>query len=224
MVGRLAPSFFLLGTPKSGTTFFYEDFARSEQIVEYLPGVGSPEWHSKEPWVFTQGFPVTAGAKQDWLSHYPECPQDKHLVAVDCTPGYFGSQQAPFGIHRAYGGDKHRLVFMVLLREPMSRSHSHYYQYQENGVFQGYFKECLPHQFPKSFRLAVEKRIDTGSMCNCACDSIFEDSMYADSFRRYFKNFESSWFHVVPFQKAVLSEVVSYAWKILHVPKGTGEM
>merc|ERR1719223_2667601 len=147
MVGRLAPSFFLLGTPKSGTTFFYEDFARSEQIVEYLPGVGSPEWHSKEPWVFTQGFPVTAGAKQDWLSHYPECPQGKHLVAVDCTPGYFGSQEAPFGIHRAYGGDKHRLVFMVFLREPMSRSHSHYYQYEENGVFQGYFKECLPHQF-----------------------------------------------------------------------------
>jgi len=224
MLGRLAPKFFLLGVPKSGTTFFFEDFARSDNIVSYKPDKNEPTWHAKEPWTFGDGgFDASTANRKRWLSHYPNCRQDKHLVAVDCTPGYFGSQEAPFSIHKAYKDAKHSLVFMVFLREPVARSHSHYYQYEENGVFQGYFDECRPQQFPKTFALAVEKRITTGSMCNCACDSIFEDSMYADSFRRYFKNFDPSSFHVVPFKQAVLGEAVKYAWDILNVGHGKGE-
>jgi len=222
MMGRLAPKFFLLGTPKSGTTFFFEDFARSKQIVSYQPSDDEPTWHSKEPWVFAGRFEPSA-RKTEWLSHYPKCSQDKHMVAVDCTPGYFGSLYAPFGIEKAYRDSRHTLVFMVFLREPVERTHSHYYQYEENGVLQGYFDECTPQQFPKTFAHAVHTRITTGSMCNCGCDNIFEDSMYVDSFKRYFKNFQSSSFHVVPFKQAVLTEVVDYAWKLLNVAKGTGE-
>merc|ERR1719215_222721 len=221
MMGRLAPKFFLLGTPKSGTTFFFEDFARSDQIVNYRPSDDEPTWHSKEPWTFAGGFAPSLGAR--WLSHYPKCWQDKRMVAVDCTPGYFGDQKAPFGIEKAYGEAKHALVFMVFLREPVARTHSHYYQYKENGVLQGKFGGCSPQQFPKTFAQAVQKRISSGSICNCGCDNIFEDSMYADSFKRYFKNFPSSSFHVVPFKKAVLGEVVDYAWKLLNVAKGKGE-
>merc|ERR1719265_41074 len=69
MKGHLAPKFFLLGTPKSGTTFFFEDFARSEQIVNYQPDDSEPEWHAKEPWVFAGGFDTAQ--TMDWLSHYP---------------------------------------------------------------------------------------------------------------------------------------------------------
>jgi len=222
MMGRLAPKFFLLGTPKSGTTFFFEDFARSEQIVNYQPSADEPSWHSKEPWVFAGHFDADT-RKKAWLSHYPKCTQDKHMVAVDCTPGYFGNPFAPFGIQKAYRDSKHTLVFMVFLREPVKRAHSHYYQYEENGVLNGAFQQCTPEQFPKTFADAAHKRITTGSMCNCGCDDIFEDSMYVDSFKRYFKNFDSSSFHVVPFKQAVLSEVVDYAWEILNVAKGTGK-
>jgi len=221
MMGRVAPQFFLLGTPKSGTTFFFEDFARSDQIVNYRPSGDEPTWHSKEPWTFAGRFAPSSSAR--WLSHYPKCRQDKRMVAVDCTPGYFGDQKAPFGIEKAYGEAKHALVFMVFLREPVARTHSHYYQYKENGVLQGKFGGCSPQQFPKTFAQAVQKRISSGSMCNCGCDNIFDDSMYADSFKRYFKNFDSSSFHVVPFKKAVLGEVVDYTWEILKVARGKGE-
>merc|ERR1719477_87159 len=88
MMGRLAPKFFLLGTPKSGTTFFFEDFVRSKQVVTYKPSEGEASWHSKEPWVFANGFDLSR--KQSWLNHYPNCQQEPRLVAVDCTPGYFG--------------------------------------------------------------------------------------------------------------------------------------
>jgi len=221
MMDRLAPKFFLLGTPKSGTTFFFEDFARSKRIVSYQPADGEPSWHSKEPWVFANGFDLSR--KQSWLSHYPKCTHEKHLVAVDCTPGYFGSSPAPFAIHRVYGQAKDSLVFMVFLREPAERTHSHYYQYRENGVFDGAFKECPVSVFPKTFKQAVEIRLTKKAMCNCACDDIFDDSFYKDAFKRYFKNFASSQFHVVPFKQAVSREVVDYAWEILKVPKGTGE-
>jgi len=220
MEGRLAPKFFLLGTPKTGTTSFYEDFVRSAQIVSYKPAKGEAAWHSKEPWEFSEGFDPSV--KKSWLSHYPKCTQSKHLVAIDCTPGYFGAEPAPFAIHRAYGMAKHNLVFMVFLREPIDRAHSHYYQYQENGVFQGYFDGCSPHQFPKSFKQAVENRLTKKRMCFCSCDNIFEDSMYKDAFKRYFNNFAGSMFHVVPFKQATSGEVVQYAWKILNVAKGHG--
>ena len=48
--------------------------------------------------------------------------------------------------------------------------------------------------------------------------------MYKDAFKRYFKNFQSSMFHVVPFKQAVTGEVVKYAWNVLNVGEGHGEM
>jgi len=221
MMGRLAPKFFLLGTPKSGTTYFFEDFSRSDQIKNYKPGNGEPSWHSKEPWAFWGGF--DDDNKLPWLKHYPECQKDKPMVAVDCTPGYFGDEAAPFAISRIYGWQKTQLVFMVFLREPVERAHSHFYQYLENGVLDGAFEDCPADNFPKLFSGAVEKRLTSGSICNCACDDIFEDSMYADAFRRYFKNFGSSRFHVVPFQFAITAEIVTFTWDVLKVSKGYGK-
>jgi len=221
MMGRLAPKFFLLGTPKSGTTFFFEDFARSDAIISYKPTDNEPSWHAKEPWVFANGFDLST--KRAWLSHYPACTQAKHLVAVDCTPGYFGSQRTPFAIHGAYGAANHDLVFMVFLREPTDRTHSHYYQYVQNGVFNGMFQACPASVYPKTFKQAVEARLSKKAMCDCACNDVFDDSFYKDSFKRYFKNFRSEMFHVVPFKQAISGEVVDYAWKVLNVPKGHGE-
>jgi len=220
MKGHLAPMFFLLGTPKSGTTYFFEDFVRSDQIVSYKPGPGEPEWHAKEPWVFSTSF--LESDKENWVSHYPLCKQSKHVVAVDCTPGYFGSQVAPFAISHAYNGVDHNLVFMVFLREPVERAHSHYYQFLDNGVMDGAFSDCTPKQFPATFKQAVENQLTKKAVCNCGCDSIFAESMYVDAFRRYFAKFSPSSFHVVPFKFAVLREVVEYAWKILRVNKGHG--
>jgi len=221
MDGHLAPTFFLLGTPKSGTTFFYQDFARSPQIIEYQPLDGQPSWRSKEPWEFTSTFNVKY--RDQWLAHYPECPKEEHLVGVDCTPGYFGSKIAPEAIHTAYGDARNNLVFMVFLREPVARAHSHYYQYQENGVLQGYFAGCTPEQFPKTFAVAVENLLSMNAACNCDCDDIFSDSMYMASFERYFHYFGSSGFHVVPFKQAVRPEVVAFTFQLLNVERGDGE-
>lgn len=210
--------FFLLGTPKCGTTFSFEDFACSEQIVNYQPSIDEPSWHSNGPWVFAGRFDADTGRKA-WLSHYTKCTQDKHMVAVDCTPDYFDYQFAPFGIQKAYRDSKHTLVFLAALREPVMRVRSHYYQYEDLGVLNGAFQRRTPEQFPKTFADAAHKRITTGSMCNCGCDDFFEDSMDVDFFKRYFLNLVSSLFLVVSFEQAVLSEVVVYAREILNIAK-----
>lgn len=46
--------------------------------------------------------------------------------------------------------------------------------------------------------------------------------MYADSWRRYFKNFDPSSFRVVPNTQAVLREAVKYAEENLSVGKWKG--
>jgi len=159
---------------------------------------------------------------KEWLSHYPECTQTRQQVAVDCTPGYFGSKVAPPSIAWAYKQAHHKMVFMVFLREPMVRSHAHYYHYKDNGVLNGAFSGCTPQQFPRSFPVAVEHWLSSGSVCDCDCDAMFQDSLYAFSFARYFDHFNATRFHVVPFQYAISSDVVKYTWDILNVEQGTG--
>jgi len=227
VMGRLAPRYFLLGAPKSGTTYFFEDFARSGSVVNYVPGDGEPAWHAKEPWVFADAFNSTSSGssgKQRWLQHYPRCSEARFKVAVDCTPGYFGAPAAPANIRTAYYGDlKYKLVFMVFLRNPIARSHSHYYQYLDNGVLNGNFQNCQANQFPATFQDAVTRGMkNEGSVCGCACDNIFHDSFYVASFKRYFQNFKKSQFHIVPFELAVGEPIVQYTWAVLGLPAGIG--
>lgn len=217
MHGHLAPKFFLLGAPQSGPTHFFERLARSESIVGYMPAGSEPSWYLNESGVFSDGF--NGSTKSKWLSHYPLCQQEKHKVVIDCTPSYFGSEAAPFALRAVYP-PAHKLVFMVFLREPASRAHSHYYLYKDNGVLSGAFPGCTATQFPPTFAHAVELRLTQKFVCNCQCDDIFEQSMYADSFRRYFRNFDSEMFHVVPFKQAITAQVVEYAWEILNVRPG----
>jgi len=224
MHGHLAPKFYLLGTPKSGTTFFFAPFSRSLDIVQYKPGPKEPRFHSKEAWVFAKRWSIKN--KDKWLSHYPTCTAAlSGKVAVDCTPGYFGSSTAPFNIHRAYSPLlRTQIVFMVFLRNPVARTHSHYYQFLDHGVKNGNFKGCAPEQYPPTFQAAAILGMkNRGTICNCACDSMFSNSFYVESFKRYFKNFMPAQFHIVPFNLAIGAGIVEYTWKLLGMrPSSAG--
>lgn len=79
------------------------------------------------------------------------------------------------------------------------------------SVLDGAVVGCPAQDFPKFLRGTAEKRIAMGSICWCACDATFDDSMHADASRRHFKRFGSIWFHIVPFQFASTSEIVAHA-------------
>lgn len=225
MMGHLAPEYFLLGVPKGGTTYFFLNFARSSALVSYKPGPKEQPWHAKEPWFFApHGKPLSW--KLSWLQHYPGCTQKERKVAFDGTPGYFGYPDSAKSIYTFYAGTSQisKLTFMVFLRNPVSRSHSHYYHYVSNGVRNGAFgKGCPADVFPSTFAEAAANLVNTGAMCGkCLCNDVFESSMYAASFREYFKYFSPNQFHVIPFEAAVKPELVEYAWDVLRMPHGQG--
>ena len=220
--GHVAPKYFLLGTPKSGTTYFFAAFSKSPDMASFEPGPTDPAYRAKEANVF--GRPQSAADKDEWLSHYPACSTSVRKVAVDCSPGYFGLQGAPNNILAAYEPPLlRRLVFMVFLRNPMARTHSHYYQYLYMGVLDGHHPGCSPEQFPPSFQAAARRGMTTGgTICDCACDIMFSHSMYAASFERYFQNFMPSQFHVVPFNLALGEDIVTHTWKLLGMRPSYG--
>lgn len=217
-LGHKAPQFFLLGGPKCGTTYFFDAFARSPGVALYKPRPGEPEYHSKEPWVFRANWDVTR--KGAWLDHYPKCEKAKDKVAVDATPGYFGDLSAPHNIKAAYVPDlQPNIVFMVFLRDPVMRTHSHYYQYYDSGVLNGVMKGCTPKQYPATFQKAANLLVQNdGVVCNCDCDGMFNASMYSGGFGRWFNLFEARQFHVVPFGLAIGKPIVEYTWRVLGMP------
>lgn len=226
MDGHFAPELYLLGVPKGGTTYFYQEFVRSNATVRFQPKDGEEPWQEKEAWVFAP-YERDISEKAYWLSHFPACDQWERRVALDATPGYFGCPTAPKIMSAFYAGSHHKasLKFMVFLRNPGKRAQSHFYQYVENGVREGAFGDgCPTYVFPASFKKAVELVLEQGQMCDsCACNDIFEDSMYATSFNNYFQYFRQEQFVVVPFEEAVRAELVMFAWDMLGMPHGTGK-
>lgn len=216
---RLAPQFFLIGVPRSGQARFYKNFVSSPGIVKFSPKSDEPAWHEQEPWIFADGFDL--GDTDEWLSHYPACDRSKRMVAIDCTPGYFGDTKTPWAIANVYrtAGVTHMLQFMVLLRDPVMRLHSHYYHYVDDGVLKDALPDCPSSVFPSSFYSTVKNMLEKNTICNCPCDNLITDSKYAASFKRYFANFFPEQFHVVPFDR-LDKQVVKYAWDMLGVPHG----
>lgn len=210
----LVPEFFLLGAPKSSTTTFVEAFGSSQGIVFYTPGKNEEDWKAKEPWVFATDGPPDAS---DWLSHYPECHENLRQVALDCTPGYLGHPESAHWIYKMYSQDHlaGRIMFMVLLREPIKRMQSHFYHHQSR-------QEC-GDKLPKSFQDSVTNFLDMGKTCDCDCEDATH-SLYAEAFDRYFEFFSPSQFTVVPFLDGITDnlKLATLVWKRLGLPGGSG--
>lgn len=231
MWGHLVPELFLLGAPHGGSDLFFEDFARSRALVHYQLRSGEHPWRVNQSWQFaSESASRTRLRRSDWLSHFPKCTQHDRKVAFDGTLEYFGDRHAAGKIYNLYTTGQttslvSKLTFMVFLREPLSRAHSHYYQYIRSGVREGVYDSCPPEVFPETFSAAVHQVLTTGAMCRkCECNRIFEDSMYVDAFRRYFDLFNPAQFHVVPFKAAMQPALVNHAWDVLRMPHGRGHV
>lgn len=213
---HLVPEFFLLGSSLSGITEFQELFSLHPGIVPATVDKGQPVFRQWESGWFDA--PLTLAEKGDWASHYPGCQHAERKVAVDCTPSYLGNRHAPFSIKKFYPHRLgRRLKFFVFLSEPVARMHAHYYMWKENGATEDLLPGCPKNLFPKSFHHAVTRRMLTGTMCNCSCDNIFQDSMYVDGLKRYFVKFDASQFDIVPHGSTLDEDVVKHAWKSLQL-------
>lgn len=112
-VGRV-PDTFLVGAPKSGTTYLADWLASTPDV--YVPPV-------KEPGFFMEDHQYRRGLEHCASRYYSGAGDEP--VVVDATPWYLYPASVPTRIAEAVGPERARIV--VVLREPVARAVSMYH-------------------------------------------------------------------------------------------------
>jgi len=124
------PNFFIIGAAKAGTTSLY-DLLRGHPEVQ-LPRVKEPHFFSNDS-VFCEGL--------DWYArtHYKEAAGIS--ARGDATPHYFFYEKAAARIAELLPESHHR--FIVVLRNPVDRAYSLYWNMVHEGHESESFEEAL---------------------------------------------------------------------------------
>lgn len=189
--GHLAPEFFLIGAQKAATTSFSAMLAHPNLILPHrLPG--EPSTFGKELHTFCNEKNFKKG-KEFWLSHYPTCTTDTHMVAADMTPEYLQDHHTPWRMKEFYGKQIVQLRFATILRNPAERIHSAYHFYK-NTLDIG----CEYNNLGQTFYDHMLKIINGSDPCN-----FIQGSQYVEHFENFLQVFNSSQFITVPFLEVV---------------------
>eukprot|EP00971_Amphidinium_carterae_P268139 5319728-Amphidinium_carterae.1 len=148
---KLLPNFYLLGSPKCGTSTLARELADAgaASVATLVVGAQSwKEWHFfDEYWIQHKTWDIEAVASK-WYDALPKCEQvpKKLKVVADMTPAYLRSVPLGAGLrpnpkfHRgfseinlpktlkyAYGELSGDVLFVAMLREPVSQMQSMWY-------------------------------------------------------------------------------------------------
>lgn len=134
---RTAPSFFIAGAQKAGTTSLYQFLVDNKYINQTS---------QKELYFFNNQENYEQGEKW-YRSHFP---LSSSLPTCDATANYFESKDAPERIRIHYPNAK----IIILLRNPVDRAFSHYKMAAKFGFEKLSFEEALQRE---DERLAYEQ-------------------------------------------------------------------
>ncbi|CAJ1388699.1 unnamed protein product [Effrenium voratum] len=211
--GHVAPKFFLLGAQKSATTnFAFRLGDVGANIAWAQPGPEEPSFFWKEPHIFNQEN-YRGLTKDQWLAYYPKCNASQNMIAVDATPAYLASYEAPERILSWYGHEvSEKIEFLILLRDPLERMHSSFH-HQKNQPSSPWAS--------MSFAQYVDRVLANYESHGCLTGNVFlEDdnyhcshsdasndplylSMYAANLWPWFRFFRPTQFVVAPFRQYV---------------------
>lgn len=144
------PNLFVIGAPKSGTTTLFEIFKQCNDI--YTPKVKEIHFFSRslvEDSYYSVSIP---DGVENYLSLYNGANGEKFLL--DCSPSYLYSRDAADEI-----SDLGREVkVVIMLRDPVARSVSHYAMDLSKGFVNVPLNEILnnPNAYPKHYYQYVE--------------------------------------------------------------------
>ncbi|BAI89713.1 tetratricopeptide repeat protein [Arthrospira platensis NCB002] len=108
------PNFLIIGTQKGGTTSLYNYLSKHPQVLPCI---------KKEVYFWTMLF----YRGLDWyLSHFPHLATSAKFITGEATPHYLETLEVPQRVWEVFPSMK----LIVLLRNPIIRSFSHYYHWQ----------------------------------------------------------------------------------------------
>ena len=131
--GPAWPNLFVIGAAKCGTTSLHSTLGRHSQV--HMSAV-------KEPHYFAANLHATIRrpSAYDYLSEFRANGGAKFLG--EASPSYLWDQEAPTRIYESLP-DPAEARFLVLLRDPVERAHSHYLMDVREGQQQASFAEAV---------------------------------------------------------------------------------
>jgi hypothetical protein len=183
------PEFLILGAPKCGTTALADALGAHPEL--FVP-------ERKEP----NFFDVNWDRGLDWFAQH-FTPAANGQLRGEATPAYFATPIAAERIAQTNPGCK----MIVLVREPVSRAHSHYWFRWNTGRERRSIDEVIADELSSPAREAEGYMIRHG--------------MYARNLRRYRELFGADGIHVIGFDELVKepARVIAECEEFLGVAK-----
>jgi len=139
------PNFLIIGIGKGGTSSLYYYLGKHPQI---LPAI------KKEIHFFNEN--IERGL--DWyLSHFPSIPKESNFLTGEASPWYLGS----LGVEKKVAMLFPNVKLIVILRNPILRSFSHYQMQLKFGLEQRSFAEVISSEIEFLKNLSSPSEVDS---------------------------------------------------------------
>lgn len=201
MTSKACPDFFIVGAPRAGTTSLHNYLEQLSKIFMCPKGSG---FFSE----FTKGRVKTI---QEYKKLFEKATENQ--LIGDATPMYLRDPITPKKIHEANSNAK----IIILLRDPIERSFSHYLTFIRNG----YEKESFSEQLKRYF--------ETKSTQGTFHDYVIMPSFYYDSILRYFEVFGENQVKIWLYEEfsndteKIVQEIMNFLDIDSELPKNVGK-
>jgi hypothetical protein len=196
---HILPTFFILGAAKAGTTTLFDLLSQHPQIFLSF---------DKEPMFFSRDDYYGNGL--DWYSKTYFKGGEEHPVRGEASPHYlYWSEKVSFRIHEAYGDNS--VKFIVMLRNPIQRAYSWYWNMVSDGREELSFLDALKNE-DQRIKDNWEQLKYFGSMRY----GYFRGGCYAEQLQYFLQDFSKEQFHfilqedLIQDQKGVLKKVFQF--------------
>jgi len=195
--GHIAPSVFLLGFQKAGTSSLFKDLRRQFPSIEpATPLAGQEdEWQSKEVDFFSDPARYKKG-KQFYLAHFPQCHErPRKFKTLDATiNNLWGGADTAHKIKTTYGTKAKDIKFLLIVRDPTQRMASAYHHFEAEGQgkpwrkFDDYVKRTIG---------AANKWMENNMTGPEPKPNLYYMSLYSEVLKPWLQVFEPSQFTVI---------------------------
>lgn len=218
---RPLPDFAIIGAKRSGTTSLYYSLLRHPRVAPMFPSAERfPMRHDQKGVHF---FDSEYGRGLRWYrAHFPterararQAAKAGGPVRVgEASPYYLFHPLAPARAERPLRATR----FIVLLRDPVDRAHSHYREQKRNGVEQMTFEEAIAAE-PERTRGEEERIVAEPGYRSFPHEqqSYVAQSEYVVGLRRWFEHFEREQFLVVRSEDFYSDPQAAYGEVLGHV-------
>ena len=169
----LTPNFFIVGTPKSGTTSLFHYLQEHPEV--FLPELKEPHFFSCPEVKNTYYKTKIVDSKQEYLDLYQE--RESYKAVGDLSSSYLFNKETPKRIHQFNPYAK----IIIVLRNPVERALSHYLMDVNLGYINASLSKVINNK--DTFKQHYQEYIELG--------------FYEQQIRAYTKQFPDSQIKVV---------------------------